>query len=121
MYRIIVAIILGILVVNSIAISGISSQIILPFVAYFIGGFIAGFVAQKHGLICGVIISVVSFSVLLFFLIYIAYGVSGGSIFFPKIEYLYPQLLSVIFGIIGGYLGERVYKSTTLRKRGRNV
>ena len=49
--RKLVAVIIGITVLNLIGISSIASQVILPFIANFIGGFFAGLIARRHGLV----------------------------------------------------------------------
>lgn len=110
MIRKIGAIILGVLVLNVIAASGIiASRVALPSVAHFIGCFVAGFIARKSGLIYGALVSIGSFLFLIFSLICIAYKASGGSLFFPKIALLYPNLFAIIFGLLGGHLGEKLY------------
>ncbi len=116
MIKKLVAIIIGILLLNLVGVSIVTSQTILPFIANFIGGFAAGLITRKHGLLYGTIVSGGSFLFLIFSLIWIAYQASGGSIFLPKLELLYPNVFAIIFGPIGGYLGEKVRGTRKWRK-----
>lgn len=109
MVRKLTAIIIGFLTFTLVGIfSPIIPQVILPFIANFTGGFSAGLIARKHGLVYGTIVSVGSFLFLICSLIFISYKASGGSIFFPKLDLLYPNVFAIIFGPIGGYLGEKI-------------
>lgn len=90
--------------------SAIIPKLILPFIANFTGGLFAGLIARKHGLIYGAIVSFLAFLFLISSLIFISYRASEGSIFLPEIETISLNLLAVILGPIGGYLGERIRK-----------
>jgi len=120
MIRKLVAIIIGMLVLNLVGISGIVSQTILPFIANFTGGFSAGLIVRKHGLAYGTIVSVGSFLFLIFSLIFISYKASGGAIFLPNIALLYPNLFAVILGPLGGYFAENMLRKGKGKQKIRN-
>lgn len=109
MLRKLTAIIIGFLAFTFIGIfSSIIPQIILPFVANFIGGFFAGLIARKHGAVYGAIVSVGSMLLIMFSLMHVSYKASGGSIFFPDLKLLYPNIFAIVLGPVGGYLGNKI-------------
>jgi uncharacterized membrane protein len=109
--REIVAIIVGVIVLNIIPVpENIASRFMKPSFAYFIGCFIAGFITRKNGLLYGVLVSVISFAFLIISLLFIAYKASGGYLFFPKERLIYSELVAILWGMLGGYLGEKSYK-----------
>lgn len=91
------------------------SQLLLSLTANFIGGFVAGFIARQKGMLIGLIVSVSFFVFLIIELIHIA-GNVGGRIYFPQLNLMYPNLIGIIFGPIGGFLGERISKKLNRSK-----
>jgi hypothetical protein len=110
MIKNLIAIIIGILVLNLVGVSGIVPQSVLPFIANFTGGFITGLITRKNGFTYGAIVSIVSFLFLILSLIYTSYQASGGSLFFPEMTLLFPNLFALMLGPIGGYFGEKIRK-----------
>ena len=88
---------------------------LLPSISDFIGGFFAGMVAQKRGFIYGGIVSAILFIVLVISLIFVAYKSSGGHYYFPDFITLAPNWVAIVFGAVGGYLGELI-RHLTWRK-----
>jgi hypothetical protein len=120
MMRLVLAIFIGVLTLNVAAtlgplalglfnVTGSESQISALFLSNLLGGLVAGAITRQHGVIIGAIISLVSFLFLIGLLAYVAYDVSH-LIIFPPLSDLRNEMVAVIFGPIGGYMGERLMK-----------
>lgn len=117
--RQIISLITGFVVLNAIALFG--NVIFIPgnikiFAANFIGGICIGYISRKHGVVNGIVVSVISLLGTITFLIFISYRASGGGFFFPKFDTIYLEYFAVLFGPIGGYLGEKISRRKYAKK-----
>jgi hypothetical protein len=116
MARKISAVIIGL--IASLMVVGIFSPAIptiLPSISTFVGGLIAGIIVRKQGALYGGIVALAIFVLLIISLLLISHQYSG-NYELHDIENGIPNVIAILFGAAGGYLGSRLISYRNSRK-----
>lgn len=80
------------------------------FFANLVGGIVAGLIGRKNGLVLGGVLSILVFLYLYWVLFRISNAGLAGELHYPEIKHLYPNLAAVVFGPVGGLVGEKIFQ-----------